>query len=81
MASSKSAAPSAPFEPPRNPAQLLSIADVAKWIGVHPTTVRRLGIPRIVLGRRLVRLRAGDVQKFLDAKEQKQQKNTKRRRA
>ena len=59
--------------PDRNPLlgglmdQLLTVEQVAELLSVSQRTVRRLGIPTIRLGR-LVRYRATDVARFVEAR-------------
>lgn len=47
--------------------QLLTLEQVAELLSVSPRTVRRLRIPTVRLGR-LVRYRASDVARFVEAR-------------
>lgn len=75
--SSNAAGPATPTAS-HHPNALLTTREVSELLKVHPTTVARLGIPRIVLGPRIVRLRWRDVQQFLDSKEQQTAKKKKK---
>ena len=52
-----------------NPADLYSVRDVARWLGVHPETIRRLihdGRLEAVRVGRVLRIGAPQLQRFLE---------------
>jgi len=48
------------------PTAVLTTAQVARWLQVHPRQMARMGVPPLKLGHKTVRYRVRDVQAWLD---------------
>ncbi len=48
------------------PTAVLTTAQVAAWLQVHPRQIARMGVPPLKLGHKTVRYRVRDVQAWLD---------------
>ena len=56
------------LERPEAPDQLLTAAEVARWLNVKPKRVYELGIPTVRISERSLRWRPHDVTRWIEAR-------------